>query len=510
MTAVQQAATPQPRPNYQQSLYQEVVPVVRHVLEVMLENQSEESTASVASYVLDFQYQSRGGDGSWEKSGSISNYLPPKASEAVMKGRILEALAHWIRDRTRRLDEMIPDVQAHSNYNFMADRLLSLRQHMEQAHQATNFASDAIVAEFICGVMVELLGREALCLGSALAGLLIGEVDRATLIDMIQWPASLLGFIVRSLEGILAKISKVVMELYEDQGYMDKHDSKNLMIVFFQLMTVETTSGTLEVFENCNDEQFLASPFRVKLIDSFGSLLKLLCHLEGICHVGMNGGAGAAVAVDFEGVKLCRHGALCLIQMTCSDDPRLVYVLDVHVLGKRLFTMVTPQGSSMKGVLEDQNILKVWFDPRNDIDALYHQFHVMPQGIFDLQLAEVADRRNRGLNVNYVQGLHKCLTQCSALDSEQKAFAERINSLGKRLFEPQLQGCYEVFQERPLNPVILVYSAHDSRYMLMLYEQYRMSIGDRWVERVMRAGEARAQWCLSREYTTPSSEAPDI
>jgi len=245
----------------------------------------------------------------------------------------------------------------------------------------------------------------------------------------------------------------------------------------------------------------------VELVVSCGPLLRLLRHLEFLCAGGADGHP-VVIAVDFEGVKLCRHGPLCLVQMTCSDDPTLVYVLDVYLLGKRAFTMTTPDGTSMKGILEDETVRKAWFDPRNDIDALYHQFGIMPRGIFDLQLAEVADRRKRGLNVHFVQGLHKCLTQCPALQSEQKVFADKINSLGKRLFEPQNGGSYEIFQQRPLNPVILVYAAHDSRYMLLLYEQYLQCIGEDWAERVCRAGEERGRWCLNREYLAPDSEAP--
>merc|ERR1719178_180788 len=101
--------------------------------------------------------------------------------------------------------------------------------------------------------------------------------------------------------------------------------------------------------------------------------------------------------------------------MTCSDNPQLVYVLDIHVLGKRAFTMETPRGTSMKMLLEASTIRKVWFDPRNDVDALYHQFEILPKGIFDLQVAEVAGRRKKGLNVNYVMGLHKCLKGCDVL-----------------------------------------------------------------------------------------------
>merc|ERR1719506_2182074 len=279
--------------------------------------------------------------------------------------------------------------------------------------------------------------------------------------------------------------------------------------MFFPFYTVETTTGTLEVHESPAEDTFADSPFRVNLIDSFGLLLKLLRHLEYLCQGGSNGHE-VTLAVDFEGVKLCRHGALCLVQMTCSDDPTLVYVLDIHLLGKRAFTMMTPDGTSMKGILEDVNIRKVWFDPRNDVDALYHQFGIMPRGIFDLQLAEVADRRNRGLNVHFVQGLYKCLTQCPALQNEQKVFAQKINDLGKSLFEPQNGGNYEIFQQRPLNPVILVYAAHDSRYMLLLYEQYLSSVGERWAARVVHAGTKRGQWCLNQVYQVPNSEAPDF
>merc|ERR1712096_303421 len=106
---------------------------------------------------------------------------------------------------------------------------------------------------------------------------------------------------------------------------------------FFRYYTVETTTGTLEVHATSLDQAFRDSPFRVNVIDSFGSLMRLLQHLEGVCH-GINHWQEVTLAVDFEGVKLCRHGALCLVQLTCSDDPTLVYVMDVHQLSKRCFT----------------------------------------------------------------------------------------------------------------------------------------------------------------------------
>merc|ERR1719174_796785 len=245
------------------------------------------------------------------------------------------------------------------------------------------------------------------------------ESHRQELLQYAEWPSTLLSMIVCKLEELQAKVSKIVMELYHESGFQTYDESKNVLMMFFPYYTVETTTGTLEVHECSTEGAFAESPFRVELIDCFGLLLKLLRHLEFLCGGGANGHE-VVIAVDFEGVKLCRHGALCLVQMTCSDDPTLVYVLDIYVLGKRAFSMATPEGTSMKSILENVNIRKVWFDPRNDVDALYHQFGIMPRGIFDLQLAEVADRRNRGLNVHFVQGLHKCLTQCPALQNEQK------------------------------------------------------------------------------------------
>lgn len=492
------------RAGYPQAQYldQQLLRAVRHVLEVTLDNEFEDSTVAVTAFIMAFRFP----DGT-----DITHFLPPHTSEQVMTGKLMEALAHWIRGKTKELDRMIPLAQTGPGFPHqacIAQRAQACWRQVEMACYQSS--ADEVLAEFIYTIVVELLGREAACLGNALGGVLVGMQDRRRFLQLAEWPSTLLALLARKLEEIQAQFSKTVMELYVDAAFLTFEDARNTLMMFMQYFTIEAQTGTFEVYDTPENDRFVESPFRVHLIDSFGGLMKLLGHLEEICQSQGMDEVGAALAVDFEGVKLCRHGALCLVQITCSDDPRLVYVLDVHVLGKAAFTVQTPRGTSMKGVLEEQGIRKVWFDPRNDVDALYHQFGIMPRGIFDLQLAEVADRRDRGHNVNFVQGLHKCLAQCPALQSEQKVFAEWINNLGKNLFEPQNGGSYEIFQQRPLNPFILIYAAHDSRYMLVLYEQYVQSIGQRWVARVLRAGDQRARWCLYREYAVPGSEAPDI
>jgi len=488
------------RPDF---LYQQLQPVARQVLEVVLESEFEDSTHAFTLFVASFIFA----DGT-----DITSWLPPGHSEALMRGRMLEVLAHWIRGKAHQLDTMIPVAQA--GLNPVSERLQACTTQLEQA--CFQSSPGEVLAEFLFACVVELLGREAACLGSALAGMMVQQADSNEIVHMAKSPSTLLALMVRKLEEMQAKVGKVIMELYHDMGFMSYDDSKNLLMMFFQYYTMEIHTETLEVHETNEEPHFVESLFRVNLVDSFGCLMKLLCHLESI--IGQANGEQQTVgrcnetvlAVDFEGVKLCRNGPLCLVQMTCSDDPTLVYVLDVHILGRRAFTLTAPQGTCMKGLLEEQSIRKIWFDPRNDVDALYHQFGIIPRGIFDLQLAEVADRRKRGLNVYFVQGLQNCLAQYADLQSDQKVFAERIKQLGKSLYEPTNGGHYEVFQVRPLNPVILVYAAHDSRYLLVLYEHFLQSLNEGWMPRVLQAGDLRGRWWSSQDYVTPSPDAPDF
>lgn len=503
-----------------QNLYAQLLPIVRQMLQVLLVNDFEETTLSVTQFILNY---------SWQDDTNIALWMAYQSSphsDVILRARILEAFAHWIRKKTKDLDYLVEMAQV--GHPFISDRLPEVCSQLHQAgsgmpighyQQASSFTE--VWADFLHIVVCELLGADAACLGSVLSGVLVTMVNIDELLDAVAWPSTLLALLVRKLEEMQATLSKVVMEVYIGTEFLSYQQSRNILMMFFQYYTVETLTGALnhncgngalQVHHSCGDEKFVESQFRVNLVDSFGCLMRLLRHLEFVTQAaqGSAGGQKVALAVDFEGVKLCRDGALCLMQLTSSDDPTLVYVLDVHTLGHRAFTLQTPRGTSMKGLLEDQEIRKVWFDPRNDIDALYHQFGIMPRGIFDLQLAEVADRRMRGLNVHFVQGLYKCLTQCPAMSQEQKVFAEQINALGKRLFEPLNGGNYEIFQARPLNPTILIYAAHDSRYMLVLYDQYVSSIGAKWVQRVLTAGDKRGRWCLSTEYVVPSSEAPEI
>ena len=96
---------------------------------------------------------------------------------------------------------------------------------------------------------------------------------------------------------------------------------------------------------------------------------------------------GQDLAVDLEGVDLCREGTLCLLQVLRRDS-NTIWVVDVTVLGDEAFQSVAG-GTSLKSILESQTITKVselspnssrqlFYDCRHDIDALWN-LHVSSQ-----------------------------------------------------------------------------------------------------------------------------------
>ncbi|CAD7936571.1 unnamed protein product [Amoebophrya sp. A25] len=321
-------------------------------------------------------------------------------------------------------------------------------------------------------------------------------------------PQEVLALMSCRLNDLTAQLIRLSMELYHRTQYMSIETSRPKMQSFFQYYTIDTkqsemSTSLLSSHTSQDDPEYRNSVFSVQLIDSYSALLELLKKIDATDE--------RLIAVDFEGVKLNRDGPLCLIQMTLSRDHSVVYVIDVFILaGAAISQVKTSRNTTLQSILESEEIEKVWFDPRNDADALFHQFGVYPKNVFDLQLAEVAVRRSQGLNVSYVQGLNKVLLQCSALDATQKKFSENIGQLGKNLFEPACGGDYSIFQKRPLDTNILVYSAHDARYMLELRHHLLENIRDRdsWIPRIFTAGQERVNWCNMISYFIPNSEAP--
>lgn len=185
--------------------------------------------------------------------------------------------------------------------------------------------------------------------------------------------------------------------------------------------------------------------------------------------------------LDIEGVSLGRHGSVSIVQLLVLPT-NLTYLIDIHTLRSAAFTTAgTTGGHTLKSILEDASIPKVFFDVRNDSDALYSHFSVSLAGIHDIQLMELATRPR---SKKFLHGLARCITSDLSLGGyEQRRWMDQKNR-GKRLFAPELGGSYEVFNERPMGEDIALYCTQDVQFMPKLWAYYAARLTAAWRTRV--------------------------
>ncbi|KAF5546408.1 hypothetical protein FNAPI_8844 [Fusarium napiforme] len=66
-----------------------------------------------------------------------------------------------------------------------------------------------------------------------------------------------------------------------------------------------------------------------------------------------------------------------------------VYLIDVYWLGATTFWRVNSRMTTLKGILESKDIIKVFFNVKKNSDALYSEFKIKLAGVHDLQLMEL-------------------------------------------------------------------------------------------------------------------------
>ena len=168
--------------------------------------------------------------------------------------------------------------------------------------------------------------------------------------------------------------------------------------------------------------------------------------------------------IDLEGVNLCREGSLSIFTLMIDTGIpiRRVCLFDVHLLGAKAFNTAGEKQKTLKDILQDDKIPKVFFDVRNDADALFAHFGVALQGVEDVQLMESAMRKTTK-NRKLLNGLAKCVEQNVLLwfHSTNLASWKAAKEKGEKLFKPERGGSYEVFNQRPIPEEILSYCAGD-------------------------------------------------
>jgi exonuclease 3'-5' domain-containing protein 1 len=215
---------------------------------------------------------------------------------------------------------------------------------------------------------------------------------------------------------------------------------------------------------------------------------------------------GKVIAVDCEGVAMSRIGRVTLVQIAVPNER--VYLFDVQALGSEACfergggggggeekdeNNATNRSVTLKSVLEDASITKLMFDCRVDSDALYHQHGIALNGVFDIQLADVAARRAASQSVALLSGVPKCAARhlgkgaaaeanaLAAFDGVVDAAAgpdaaaisrvsEHLKSKVKASFAPDLGGDGTLWARRPLSADVRRYAALDAWLLVRIHD----------------------------------------
>ena len=188
--------------------------------------------------------------------------------------------------------------------------------------------------------------------------------------------------------------------------------------------------------------------------------------------------------IDLEGVNLCREGSVSILTLLIDTGTptRRVCLIDVHTLGAQAFsTPGVKQKTTLKDIIQDKTIPKVFFDVRNDSDALFAHFGVQLQGVEDVQLMESATRETTKSR-RLLSGLAKCVEKTVPMSLRGSGLGswKQAKEKGERLFKPEYGGSYEVFNQRPIPEEVVDYCVGDVQCLPELREKFWGTRDSQW------------------------------
>ncbi len=223
-------------------------------------------------------------------------------------------------------------------------------------------------------------------------------------------------------------------------------------------------------------------------------------------HANVPAWQGPTMYIDLEGVDLCRKGSLSIFTLLISTGITItrICLIDVHTLGAQAFETRGTEHTTLKDILQDEKIPKVFFDVRNDFDVLFAHFGIALQGIEDVQLMESATRKTT-YSRKFVSGLAKCVEN-NVFNHKERANWLLLKEKGERLFLAKYGGSYEVFNQRPMLEDIVSYCVGDVKHLPELRERFWYNLAYRWKDLVREKSQERVALSQRADYQPHGSD----
>ena len=207
--------------------------------------------------------------------------------------------------------------------------------------------------------------------------------------------------------------------------------------------------------------------------------------------------------IDLEGVDLCREGSLSILTLLIDTGipTRRVCLIDVHTLGAQAFNTAGAKRTTLKDILQDEKIPKVFFDVRNDSDALFAHFGVALQRVEDVQLMESATRKTTASR-RFLSGLTKCVENNLSMSFGGSGLAtwKLAKEKGERLFKAEHGGSHDVFNQRPIPEDISSYCVGDVQYLPVLREKFWTQRDYQWQDLGIEESKKRVATSQRSDY----------
>jgi exonuclease 3'-5' domain-containing protein 1 len=176
-------------------------------------------------------------------------------------------------------------------------------------------------------------------------------------------------------------------------------------------------------------------------------------------------------AFDLEGVNLSRDGKLTHLSLTIKSQESHTWIIDYQALGSQVLDMNAPGAPSLREILEDPERVSLWFDLRNDADALFSHGNMLsirkghPR---DIQLMELVTRLG---SRHGVHSLKVCMQEEGIKFMRGAALKNWLTTKqdGREYFD---RYGWEVLEQRPLPKMAKSYTAGDTKFLFDLHDVY--------------------------------------